>query len=223
MPIPDILHLVQVDGLAACISRRAPGMTLQDLEGAALDAAVPPTAAVMAAIAASDLARTEGFGRFGADGRGIRASWREVLEEPFHLDWAGSSVHTGLIGRILDGIRVLAPHCPEDRGLVHGDFGSNNVLVADSRITAVIDWSEAMFGDPLYDVANILFWRPWLACMERQARYFETQTPPPPAIRDRLLCYQLHIGVRELHEAARAGDDADLAWASGRCAGLLDP
>jgi aminoglycoside phosphotransferase (APT) family kinase protein len=38
---------------------------------------------------------------------------------------------------------------------VHGDFGSNNVLADGEHITGVVDWSEAMIGDPLYDVANI--------------------------------------------------------------------
>src|SRR5699024_2408647 len=61
--------------------------------------------------------------------------------------------------------------------LVHADFGSNNVLTDNGRITAVIDWSEAMFGDSQYEVANIFFWRPWLACMEQQTRYFERRHP----------------------------------------------
>ncbi len=38
---------------------------------------------------------------------------------------------------------------------MHGDFGSNNVLADGTVTTGVIDWGEAMFGDPRYDIANI--------------------------------------------------------------------
>jgi hygromycin-B 4-O-kinase len=114
-------------------------------------------------------------------------------------------------------VNRLAEESPEERRLVHGDFGSNNVLCDAGRITGVIDWSEAMVGDPLYDVANILFWRTWLDCMEQQCRYFEIHEPQRLADRKRLRCYQLHIGLVTLFEAARDGDRAVVDWAMQRC------
>jgi hypothetical protein len=38
-------------------------------------------------------------------------------------------------------------------------FGSYNLMTDRRRITAVIDWDRALFGDPLYELANLLFWR----------------------------------------------------------------
>lgn len=221
LPIPEILQVERrADGLALCLSRRAPGTTLQDLDEAGLAAAVAPTAAVLEAIGAADLAGTSGYGRFDAGGRGAQASWQAFLQEP--LAWAGLPAGDGMVGRILGRIAALAGHCPEERRLVHGDFGSNNVLAEGGRITGVIDWSEALFGDPLYDVANILFWRPWLACMERQAAFLEARRPWSPEARNRLLCYQLRIGIDEIRHSAAAGAAEDAAWAMRRCAAILD-
>jgi hygromycin-B 4-O-kinase len=107
----------------------------------------------------------------------------------------------------------LLSACPETRALIHGDFGSNNVLTHDGAITGVIDWSEAAIGDSLYDVANILFWRPWLPCMELQARYFESQRPDLLAHTERLLAYQLRIGLAEI----QCGSE----WAFDRCRELI--
>lgn len=221
LPIPEILRVERrADGLALCLSRRAPGTTLQDLDDAGLDAAVAPTAAVLEAIGAADLAGTAGYGRFDAAGRGMQASWQAFLREP--LGWGGLLAGDDTIGRILDRLAALAGRCPEERRLVHGDFGSNNVLAEGGRITAVIDWSEALFGDPLYDVANILFWRPWLACMERQAAFLEMHRRWPAEARDRLHCYQLRIGIDEIRQSLAAGAVEDLAWAMRRCAAILD-
>ncbi|OQA20122.1 MAG: Aminoglycoside 3'-phosphotransferase [Chloroflexi bacterium ADurb.Bin360] len=37
--------------------------------------------------------------------------------------------------------------------LIHGDFTTDNVLVAEGRITGVIDWAGGAVGDPRYDLA----------------------------------------------------------------------
>jgi len=103
---------------------------------------------------------------------------------------------------------------------VHGDFGSNNVLVEAGRISGLIDWSEAMAGDPLYDVANILFWRTWLDCMEQQARYLEESERHRLADQRSLDCYQLRIGLQVLHGAFQDGDLRLAEWALRRCSAI---
>jgi aminoglycoside phosphotransferase (APT) family kinase protein len=39
--------------------------------------------------------------------------------------------------------------------LVHGDVGPHNVLVADGRVSAVLDWERSHFGDPAEDLAYL--------------------------------------------------------------------
>lgn len=223
LPIPHVVDYGILDnGLFYCLSERAPGVTLQDLNSGKLRLVLEPVARVMEAIAGTDVGAIGGYGPFDAEGRGGHASWRDyvlAVADPRAENWSrsdGGDVPE-TIGRLLDCLRVLAEHCPETRGLVHGDFGSNNVLVDDARITGVIDWSEAMVGDPLYDLANILFWRPWLDCMEQQARFFEENRPDLLKDQRRLTCYQLRIGLGEASGALHQGDRQMLDWALARC------
>jgi len=39
--------------------------------------------------------------------------------------------------------------------LLHGDLGSHNVFTDGRDVTAVIDWEDALSGDPVFDIA---FW-----------------------------------------------------------------
>jgi aminoglycoside phosphotransferase (APT) family kinase protein len=72
------------------------------------------------------------------------------------------------------------------RGLLHFDYHPQNVLVADGRISAVIDWSNATVGDSRADIARtytILSVEPW-----------------PPA-----LPWYIRLGRRILGAAWRSG------------------
>lgn len=226
LPIPEVLSIGIVDRDAYCVSRRAAGLTLQDLPVEALPAVVAPVAGVLRAMAETPLGKTRGFGRFDAHGIGEWPSWRDFLAsiaDRRYYDWErlAAAVDASWSDRHLDHLMQLVPECPEVRGLVHGDFGSNNVLADGRSITGVIDWSEALFGDPLYDVANIFFWRPWLACMEAQARYFEKHDPETMGDPRVLRCYQLRIGLQQVHETAETGSEQDLRWAMSRCEELV--
>lgn len=217
LPIPAILEIGHLaDGNAFCLLRRAEGRTLQDLSTGELPFVLDAVARVMAAIADRHPAAPSGFGCFDASGVASHASWHDFLLQPVTLDWAGAKL--GGVNHVLDLLQELAGHCPEHRALIHGDFGSNNVLTDGGRITAVIDWSEALYGDPLYDLANIFFWRPWLACMEFQARWFETHRLDLLKHAGRLRCYQLHIGLGQVWASGLAGQHGDRDWALARCA-----
>ncbi|KXK27369.1 MAG: Hygromycin-B 4-O-kinase [candidate division WS6 bacterium OLB20] len=44
------------------------------------------------------------------------------------------------------------------RHLVHSDLINRNVLFDKGRITAVLDWGSALYGDYMYDLAWLLFY-----------------------------------------------------------------
>jgi len=52
----------------------------------------------------------------------------------------------------------LAAHTPEQLGptVVHGDFRLGNMMVADGKIAAVLDWEMGAIGDPRADVGYLL-------------------------------------------------------------------
>jgi hygromycin-B 4-O-kinase len=208
-----------------CISENLPGVTLQDLRSEQLPPVIDPVARTLEAIAESDLQGMSGFGPFNAQGIGAYQSWRHFLTDIASsernrwnaVDGLADRSHVLLLLKILED---LALECPEISCLVHGDFGSNNVLTNGFEVTGVIDWSEALIGDPLYDVANIFFWSTWLNCMRQQAHYFESRLGSLPELRNRLLCYQLRIGLAEVHQNVVEGNRDAAAWALSRCGEL---
>jgi hygromycin-B 4-O-kinase len=209
LPVPRVLGIGQSGDDYFCISECVPGVTLQDLGPIALEPVVGPVTEALEAIAAADITGLTGFGPFDAAGHGQCVTWRDYLEEPLRYPWTDYPAPADL----LNCLSRLLPGCPEVRALVHGDFGSNNVLTDGAAVTGVIDWSEAAIGDPLYDVANILFWRPWLPCMELQACYFESHRPDLLRDSERLLAYQLRIGLAEIQSGSE--------WAAARCRELI--
>ena len=59
-------------------------------------------------------------------------------------------------------LETIAEGCPDHRQLIHGDLLYGNVLDSpDDRITALFDWGNSLVGDPLYDIAWLIFWAPW--------------------------------------------------------------
>ena len=53
------------------------------------------------------------------------------------------------------GLKWLEDNCPEqcDPALIHGDYRLGNFLAEDSKLTGVLDWELAHFGDPHEDLA----------------------------------------------------------------------
>jgi hygromycin-B 4-O-kinase len=210
VPVPAVAALGQIDGEHAyCITDWAPGVTLEDLPDDDVAALVAEVHAAWAGIAGSDVSAIDGFGDFDAQGEAAAASWREVLLGTF--DAAGDASRP-----LLATYRELIERCPEERGLVHGDFGSDNVLAHAGRISAILDWDNTMVGDPLYDVANTRFWSTYLSCMQVQADHFDRVLGATPDYDARVICYALRIGIEEV----RGGGDT-AAWALARCRELI--
>ena len=71
-----------------------------------------------------------------------------------------------LLGSLLVNLQQVSPSTvPGLAGdgpvLVHGDFGPQNVLIDDGRITALVDWEFAHIGQPVEDLA----WAEWIVRM----------------------------------------------------------
>ena len=174
----------------------------------------------------NDRPKASGCGVFDSDtGNAPFYSWREYLAEVFERDWTAVSrsyVNLSLIDELLAAYRELISYCPEERALFHGDFGSNNVIVGKkSRISGVIDWDCAAYGDFLYDIATAYFWRTWLMCMEKTAAYWERKYSHLPRYTERILCYELRIGLTEIYENAVENDTETTEWLQNRCREIL--
>lgn len=212
LPIPAIIEIGEAgDGFYA-ISQRARGGFLDELDAAVMRATLPALFAACDAMREADCSAFTGYGPWGADGHAAHPTWRAALLDVAH-DRPGERTHGwrarldasptgsapfdtafGQMGALLDA-------CPEERHLIHGDLLNFNVLVQPCRIEAVIDWGCAMYGDLLYDLAWFLYWAPWYPAWreidfrEEAANHYASIRLSVPHFEERLICYQIHIGL----------------------------
>ncbi|KRB01327.1 hypothetical protein ASD83_07410 [Devosia sp. Root685] len=223
LSIPVIRLIAPLDQYYACVSERAAGMTLQDLAKGEAYAYGGAICRLLDQMGQCDMRWSQGYGPLSPDGKGQYESWSSFLVSITSRDWTLlSPSQAAHLPALLKLIEREAEHAPDIRCLIHGDFGSNNVVVGAGGVTGLIDWSETMVGDPLYDLANIFFWRPWLDCMEQQCRYIIAEEPHRLEQGDRVVTLATHIGLATAHEAAQAGDVALTDWALNRCTNLLE-
>jgi len=222
VPVPEVLLIAPLGKLWACVSSRVDGMTLQELPAGEAFGYGQAVCNLLTGLADTDVNWVDGFGSFSANGEARHKTWAEFILVSEQRDWTCfSPEQRSRLPTLYEWIAREGHSAPERRGLIHGDFGSNNVLVAKGAVAGLIDWSEAMVGDPLYDVANLFFWRTWLGCMEQQCRYIVAHEPQMIKEPKRLVAYAIHIGLDVAHEAATSGNAALAEWALARCETLL--
>ena len=224
LPIPEILEIGSFSShYAYCLSRRLPGITLEDSAIPTLQQLTPYVSQVWKVIHQSLLPSSEGFGPFNECGHATFSSWQSFLQSTIrgkdqqwdHL-FASNLLDATALQPVMQSYLRLTGHCPEERKLVHGDFGSNNVLTDGKKITGVLDWDCALYGDPLFDVAGSFFWSPWLDCMRIQSEFFQQTLRNEVNFAVRLQCYQFRCGLEEIHENALAGNQKLLNWLLNR-------
>jgi hygromycin-B 4-O-kinase len=171
--------------------------------------------AIFAALDAArrvDCSASSGYGIWGADGNAPHQSWRAALlaiadDRPGERThgWrerlVASPTGSGPFDEALARLEALIPDSAPQRHLIHSDLLNYNVLVAGSRISAVLDWGCAMYGDFLYDLAWFAFWAPWYAAWRgidfrgEAVHHFASIGLAVPQFDKRLTGCQIHIGL----------------------------
>lgn len=96
-------------------------------------------------------------------------SWKEILLDKYSgkhswYDWNKivyrKNVDMNLVSKSINLLvnKIKSLTLPEKRySLLHTDFNQTNLFIDPMtyKIVSIIDWSEAMFGDPLYDFARV--------------------------------------------------------------------
>ena len=227
LPVPQVHEIGEALGAAYAISTRAPGVGFDTLDEAGYRRVLPALLRAWAALRAADVSGSAGYGIWRPDGSAPFASWREFLLD-VECDPASSRTHgwrsrlytvPAAAARFEEGRRQLQgllDACPEDRHLIHADLVGDNLRVEGDRITAVVDWANAMYGDFLYDLARLTFFAPWFPELRRidvrglGGEHFASV----PDFDERLRCCEVHVGLdaqaynafsRRWDELARSG------------------
>lgn len=237
LPIPKVLEVGEFDGGFYAISERAFGDFLEELDPPAFLAAVPSLLETLDAMCTADTSNSVGYGPWAADGSGRYASWAEYLLQDLGIphssrsNWRETLAQSALAERAFNEGREaqaeLAPRCPNLRNLIHSDLLNRNVFVSEGRLTALIDWQCAMYGDHLYDLAWLTFWAPWhpgLAASDVGNREREHWRDRGVVIEDfdlRVRCYEIHIGLGHLVYNAWRSDARNLEETARRTLEVL--
>jgi hygromycin-B 4-O-kinase len=233
LPVPAMVEIGEAYGGHYAISERRYGEYIDGVDGDQMRALLPSLFAALDAMRLVDISATTRYGIWGADGAGTHVSWRAALLDSATDDparrthgWrerlATSPTGAGPFEEAYRHLQTLVDRCPEERYLIHSDLLHFNVLVEGDRITAVLDWGSALYGDFLYDLAWIVFWQPWYPAwsgIDFQAearRHYAEIGLEVPGFDERLLACQIHIGLDGQAYQAYAGRWDDLAATAQR-------
>jgi hygromycin-B 4-O-kinase len=219
LPIPPILEWGPALGSFYAVAPRLNGEHLDGLDESRMRRTLPSLFGAIDAMRAVDLSATSGFGGWRADGGTSQPSWRAWLlgfvDRPAtrgapRLREVLEASPTG-VASFEEGyarLRDLAHLCPEDRHLIHDDLINRNVLVDGDRISAVLDWGSSKYGDFLYDIAKLVFYRPWYSAWHNidflgEARaHYDAVGVDVPNFAERITCYALRIGLDDMGYSA---------------------
>lgn len=85
--------------------------------------------------------------------------------------------------------------------LLHGDYWPGNTLWRDGELAAVIDWEDALVGDPLLDLARSRSEIAWIFGMEAMARFSDAYLRHAPQDTTNLPYWDLCAALRQIRLA----------------------
>lgn len=234
VPVPPVIHSGILGDVHYAIAPRMPGIPLRGEHGEDDWPVVSQLIEILDAIHQTDISDTTGYGDLDGRGRGIFPGWRQTLLEvadegapdSFYGAWHDLFDDTFLdrefFDRIYEEMKTLLMFCPQERFLVHGDYAYSNVLVHDGKITAVLDWANAMYGDFLYDVAWMDLGSPELDYRARFRQFYRERGRSIDHYEERLLCYQCFISLDAQRWYAKSSQPEEYDWMRQRILHLLE-
>ena len=234
IPMPPIVQVGRLGELHFAISHKTAGQMLQQLPVQEVRQLLPQLIEILDAIHHIDISETTGYGVFDDHGIGYAQSWRSFLRrvhaEEDERDYFGKWHHLfddtflehHLFMALYQRMQSLLDFCPTERYLVQGSYSFRNILAQDGKITAILDWVDARYGDFVYDIAGLDFWCGWLHLPELFRQYYQQrQVDQPFYYKERLLCYQCYIALGAMRYYAATLQHDSYLWARSRILDLL--
>ncbi|MEZ0327917.1 MAG: phosphotransferase family protein [Fimbriimonas sp.] len=196
LPIPEVLEIGSTETGHFCVSKRAYGEMIDNLDEPKMQAIVPALLRALDALRNIDpwVEQT--------------ASWQDQLlsvdeENDRVFGWHDNMAQanrTEPYQKTLAYLKANLPTATHDH-LIHNDLLHFNVLTADNRITAVIDWGNAVRGDFLYDLAMFSFYAPYFPAMKNidwlteAKKHYQKISLDVPDFEQRIRCCEAHLAL----------------------------
>ncbi|WP_165553977.1 phosphotransferase family protein [Kribbella capetownensis] len=137
---------------------------------------------------------------YGIVSEDLHPTWPDFLSTATaHLD---EIVPADLADRLRAHLPPAIAQLPATRpALLHGDLHPRHLYTEGTTLTAIIDWSDATYGDPLYDLARFSISAPTEALLDGYGLQLT------PAIERTFSLYRIVWSLIALYAEHRAGGD----------------
>lgn len=229
IPVPEVIKIGHINGYYYCTSKKASGRTVGDFSEVERLKILPAILSVADKIHEISVSDKAGYGKWNNDGIGIKNSWKESILCVDEYVWgtdnnpnyfATTFLDQNLWERAYNKMEELLKYCPEDRYLVHGDLGFDNVMSDGTKVTAVIDWADSRYGDFLFDIAWLSFWRIDNSYEEVCLAHYKNKTIAN--LKERLQCYQIFIALNSLSFYAYSMQEEKTKFPTAKLLRLLE-
>ncbi len=233
IPFPPVVQVGNWHGFHFAISQRVPGKTLMELPLQEVKQLIPEVIAILDAIHHIDVSQSKNYGVFDELGVGFYMDWRSSLEQmreqeedwnyygKWHVLFEQTFLERKLFDDIFERMVALLDYCPAEPYFVHGGYSFHNILAHAGKITGVVDWVGAQYGDFVYDIAGLDFWVPELNMRERYLQYYQAHQVGIPFYEERVLCYEYHTMLVAMRFFAKKEDFQGYQWVCQRMQQLL--
>lgn len=239
LPIPKIEEIGNAFGGYYAISKKVEGDMIDNLSPTDIQSIISPLYNLFDAMRTTDTSKSYGYGAWDINGNGENKTWKEFLISI--KDNSPSSRLGGweqklnsrkkdkeIFGDAYQQLHLLVDKCPEERNIIHSDLLHYNLLIKKNKISAVIDWGCAKYGDFLYDISWFIFWQFWYPSMnninfkEYTLEYFKMKKASLENFEERIKCYQLNIGLDSMVYCSYKENWKNLGIVSERVSKLLN-
>ncbi|MCD4846752.1 MAG: aminoglycoside phosphotransferase family protein [Candidatus Aegiribacteria sp.] len=233
VPIPEVIDIGRLHKLHYCITPRIVGEHLDRLSPEDISLALPSVINTLNAIHDTDIGQPQGYGLFDGQGQGFFSDWSSNLtyvkdeerSDGFYGKWHNlfktSFLDRQLFDRVYGQMEGLLICCPNKKYLVHGGYGFGNLLINKGQVSAVLDWIDSKYGDPLYDVAWLDYWDAGRGYRDIFRADYKHRAVDMSGFDERLLCYQCYIALDSMRFFAKSDDHGGYRWTTDRIEGLI--
>ncbi|MBS4196831.1 aminoglycoside phosphotransferase family protein [Lederbergia citri] len=219
IPIPRIERNGKFNDLFFSISEKASGQSLVAYPEDEIKKILPSLVIEYKKMTEIPIDSSEKYGAVNHYGEGAFDTWQEYIEsffqkdqDGFWKDWYTLFDHSFLEKEVFDYyyemMMELSLYAPKEKYLVHGDFHLGNIISDGKNITGIVDWEMAMYGDFMFDLANLHFWAPQLQIPKVFRHTWNKAGEDIPYFRERLKCGMLFKGIDALRFFAKKEDKA---------------
>lgn len=228
--IPKIFSLGKFDkNLFYAISEMASGKTLDLFDKKTKEKLLPQLISIHDAIRNTKIEGNGKFGDWDSKGDAEFDSWKEFIvgkKDDVYKNWEKLYKSTFLerepVEKITKRINNLLEYLPEQRHLIHGDYGGNNMTGTKEKITGVLDWGESKYGDSIYDISWLEFYFEDIPYGKISYKHYREIGLDCKNFKERLLCYQLHLGLGGIGFFALSGQKEPYEWAKKKLLKLVE-